>query len=164
MIHFDKSVQLEWHYSETHYGKGPMDGVGGTIKRVVFGLEKSNKITINTSDKLAMEASKAVRSMKSIYFSQDDEIIERHRLSKSLYTLREGTLDTHYVKHFFNSNGVCFLFMFNISPLIVLVRGCTDSESNENKCDFCMELYHEDETWLQCPSCKVWFYEECFVK
>ena len=136
----------------------------GQLREWFLGWKKSNKITINTSDKLAMEASKAVRSMKSIYFSQDDEIIERHRLSKSLYTLREGTLDTHYVKHFFNSNGVCFLFMFNISPLIVLVRGCTDSESNENKCDFCMELYDEDETWLQCPSCKVWFYEECFVK
>ena len=40
MTHFDKSVHLEWHYSETHHGKSLMDGVGGTIKRAVFDLVK----------------------------------------------------------------------------------------------------------------------------
>ena len=24
MTHFDKSVQLKWHYNKAHYGKGPM--------------------------------------------------------------------------------------------------------------------------------------------
>ena len=42
VAHFDKSIQLEWHYNETHHGKDPTDGVSGTIKRVVFGLVKSN--------------------------------------------------------------------------------------------------------------------------
>ena len=32
MTHFDKSVQLQWHYNEAHHGKTPMDGVGGKIK------------------------------------------------------------------------------------------------------------------------------------
>ena len=27
---------LEWNYNETHHGKGPMDGIGGTIKNVGF--------------------------------------------------------------------------------------------------------------------------------
>ena len=37
MAHFDKSIQLEWHYNETNQGKDPTDGVSGTITRVVFG-------------------------------------------------------------------------------------------------------------------------------
>ena len=27
---------LTWSYNERHHGKGPMDGVGGTVKNVVF--------------------------------------------------------------------------------------------------------------------------------
>ena len=48
----------EWHYNEAHHGKGPMDCVAGTIKKVVFGLVKSNKITINTAEEFATEAQK----------------------------------------------------------------------------------------------------------
>ena len=65
-----------------------MDGVGRTIKTVVFGLVKSNKITIKTAEEFVTEASKAVLSIQSIYISQDDEILS-HRLSKSLHTFRE---------------------------------------------------------------------------
>ena len=75
MTHFDKSVQLEWHWDEVHHGKGPMDGIGEKIKRVVSGLVKS-----------------------------------------------------------------------------------------KNECGFLKELYHEDAAWLQCPSCNIWFHEECFGK
>ena len=76
MTHFDDPIQLECHYNKAHHGKGPMDGVDRTIKRVVFGFVKSNKITINTVEEFATETSKAVPSIQSIYFSQDDEIIE----------------------------------------------------------------------------------------
>ena len=63
MTHFDKLVQLEWHYHKAQHGKGPMDDVGGTIKRVVFGLVKSNKIKISTAEEIATEASKTVSSI-----------------------------------------------------------------------------------------------------
>ena len=32
MAVFDRSVQLEWHYSKAHHGKDPMDGVDGRLK------------------------------------------------------------------------------------------------------------------------------------
>ena len=41
MTDFDKSVQLEWHWNEVHHGKGPMDGIGQKIERVVFGSMKN---------------------------------------------------------------------------------------------------------------------------
>ena len=76
MTHFDKTVQLEWHYNRAHYEKGLVDGVGETKERMIFGLVESNKITINTAEEFATEASKVVPSIQSIYLSQDDEIIE----------------------------------------------------------------------------------------
>ena len=53
-----------------------MDGVGGTIRRLVFAMVKPNKITINTVEEFETEASKAVLSIQSVYLSQDDEIID----------------------------------------------------------------------------------------
>ena len=105
MTNFDTSVQLEWHYNEANYGKGPMDNAGGTMKRVVFRLLKSNKITINTAEELATEVSKAVPSIQPVYVSQYDEVIEPSFVKVASYI--QGTLDN--VKRSFNSNGVCFL-------------------------------------------------------
>ena len=74
-------------------------------------------------EKFAKKASKSVLFFESIYFSQDDKITEPLFVKVAPYI--QGTLDIHYVKHSFNSNGVCFLepynhrtifnlFMFNI--------------------------------------------------
>ena len=76
----------------------------------------------------------------------------------------------------FNSNGVCFLKFYrssndlkpfhvqNHSQANTYVCDHTGSESNENECGFCKELYYEDETCLQYPACKIWFRKECFRK
>ena len=29
-------VELTWNYNEKCHGKGPMDGVGGTVKNIIF--------------------------------------------------------------------------------------------------------------------------------
>ena len=76
LSHFDRNIALQWNYNEAHHGKGPMEGVGATIKQVVYGLVKSRHININTAEEFAEEASKGVLSIKSLYLSQEDEIIE----------------------------------------------------------------------------------------
>ena len=53
-----------------------MDGIAEIIKRVVFRMVKSNKITIHKAGKFAAETSKSMPSIHSIYFSLDDKIIE----------------------------------------------------------------------------------------
>ena len=32
----DSKVEVNWYYNEKHHGKGPMDGIGGTIKNKVY--------------------------------------------------------------------------------------------------------------------------------
>ena len=116
-------------------------------------------------EEFSTAASKAVPSIQPIYLSQDDEVIKPWFVKIAPYI--QGTLDTHYVERSFISNGVCFLESYrssnDLEPFHVqyysrvntLVWDHTGSESNENHCGFCEELYHEDEKWLQCPSCKV---------
>ena len=33
---YKTEVKLEWHYNDSHHGKGPMDGIGRTVKKLVF--------------------------------------------------------------------------------------------------------------------------------
>ena len=143
MTNFDKSAQLEWYFNEGNYGKGPMDDVDGTMKRVVFRLLKSNKIKINTAEEFATEVSKAVPSIQPVFVSQDDEIIEPSFVKVAPYI--QWTLDTH-VKRSFNSNGVCFLefhrswndlepfYVQYYSQVKTLVCDHIGSENNENEC------------------------------
>ena len=90
------------------------------IKRVVFGLVKSNKITINTAEEFATEASKAVPFIQSIYLSQDDEIMEPSFVKVAPHI--QGTLDTHYVKRSVKSNGDCYLEFIDHRTILNLFR------------------------------------------
>ena len=36
LANYGRDLQLEWNYNQAHHGKGPLDGIGETIKNVVF--------------------------------------------------------------------------------------------------------------------------------
>ena len=84
-------------------------------------------------------------SISSIYLSQDDEIIEPSFVKVTPYI--QETLNTHYLKRSFNSNGVCFLEFYkspnNLEPFSCYSRASTlvcdhiGSESNKIESGFC---------------------------
>ena len=86
-------------------------------------------------------------SIPSIYLSQDDEIIEPSFVKVTPYI--QETLNTHYLKRSFNSNGVCFLEFCkspnNLEPFHIqcysrastLVCDHIGSESNQIESGFC---------------------------
>ena len=84
-----------------------MDGVGGTIKRVVYGLFKSRHININTAEEFSADAFKGVSSIKSLYLSQEDKII-KPRFVKNAPAIK-GYLDVHHIKRDYILENVCFL-------------------------------------------------------
>ena len=55
---------LCWFYNERHHGKGPMDGVVGTIKHV------------NTPKEFSDAAMKFVPSIITVYMPSSDEIVK----------------------------------------------------------------------------------------
>ena len=48
---FQKDVSPEWHYNEAHHGKDPMDGIGSTIKNLVYCKKLSGDVAIDTLKK-----------------------------------------------------------------------------------------------------------------
>ena len=152
-----------------------MDSVGGTIKWVVYGLVKSRHINISTAEGFAAEASKCVPSIKSLFLSQEDKIIEPIFV-KNTPAIKE-TLDIHHIKHDYNLEDVCFLKFYYFSddkkPLqtqcylrlntLVCDHERESDDVNEKICSHCQKVYDRDsETWLQCPACHIWFHESCF--
>ena len=63
----DHAINLEWHYNEAHHGKGPMDGVGGTIKNLVFRAVKSGKVSVSDPEEFVKAPNDIVPSIRSIY-------------------------------------------------------------------------------------------------
>ena len=152
-----------------------MDGAGGRIKQVVYGLVKSRHININTAEEFAVEASMGVPPIKSLYLSQEDEIIEPSFVKNT--PAIKGTLDVHYIKPDYNLENVCFLKFYYLSDdkelfhtqyyprlnTLVCNYERESDEVNENLCGHCQKVYDEDsKIWLQCPNCRIWFHKSCF--
>ena len=83
-----------------------IDGVGGTIKRVVYGMVKSKHININTAEEFAAKASKGVSSIKSLYLLQKDEIIEPSFVKNAPAV--KGNVDVQHIKRDYNLEKVLF--------------------------------------------------------
>ena len=49
-------IGLEWHRSEAHHGKGPMVGIGGTVKNTVFRKVLSGEVVIGSPEGFAQYA------------------------------------------------------------------------------------------------------------
>lgn len=58
---------MQWHFNEAHHGKGPMDGIGGTIKNVVYRNVKSGKILVNSAKEFCDAANKLVPSITLLF-------------------------------------------------------------------------------------------------
>ena len=67
---------LCWFYNERHLDKGPMDGVGGTIKIVIFRKVNSGQLVVHTPKEFSDAAIKFVSSIITVYLPRSDEIVE----------------------------------------------------------------------------------------
>ena len=45
-----QNVKLSWNFSATSPGKGPVDGVGATLKRHAMEKNQTRKVTINADE------------------------------------------------------------------------------------------------------------------
>ena len=60
MMHLSNNYNVNWHNIERHHGKGPMDGLEGTVKNKDFRHVKSHKIKTVDAKGFAEYADKIV--------------------------------------------------------------------------------------------------------
>ena len=174
LTYFKKEKNLTWHYNERHHGKGPMDGIGGSLKNIVFRAVKSGKVVISTPEEFAHYADSAIAGIASLYLPESD-VLDEPEVVQSAPTI-QGTLKIHKVERRFNNAGICQLKFYTLTqdenPFYTHwyrhetdseVCGHEDDDSDDNTCSHCHTKYADDDSeWLQCPLCSQWFHEVCF--
>ena len=69
MTHFNPDYIIQWYYNERHYQKSPMDGVGGTVKNMVFQHVKSKKCVIDGANDFVEYANKIINGISCLYLA-----------------------------------------------------------------------------------------------
>lgn len=169
---YRSDLDLEWHFNEAHHGKGPMDGIGGTIKNV-----KSGKVVVNSAKEFCDAANRLVPSITSLF--QTDLLKEPEDINKAPKI--PDTLKIHKwsrevvnggceLKFFYLSNDKEPFKIQQYSDNRMLECGHEEKEYESlslmrSICALCAGSYdheNEKEDWLKCSICLQWFHESCF--
>lgn len=73
-LNFPEVKEVEWHFSATSHGKGPIDGLGGTIKRRVTEELKGSRQGITSTEDFFNIASKRCPNINLEYISHQDVV------------------------------------------------------------------------------------------
>ena len=104
---------ISWNYNERHHSKGPMDGLGGTLKRKVFNAVKSGKVVVDDPEEFAMAAVNIVSGVHTIYLKESDLLMEPEEI-KDAPSIK-GTLNVHRFDRHTNKKGVRYLKYYHLS-------------------------------------------------
>ena len=167
----DSSLNLTWCYNERHHGKGPMDGIGGTLKNCVYRDVMSGKCVIDTPKQFAEHADKSIKGITSLYLPSDEVMTEPDGMDLSPKI--PETLKIHMIKCLFDHQKVSYIEFYKTAsdpePYFTQFYGevaCGHPKhgTDDNHCGGCLEEYVPGEERLQCPICNIWFQKECFYE
>ena len=155
-------VELTWNYNEKSHGKGPMDGVGGTVKNIIFRKVKSGFVTIDSPFEFHQVILKFVPSIKSVHLSDTDVMNEPENIEQESKNIPE-TLNVYQAERL-EVKGVYGLKIFyqteDEQPFYtqwysngkdVVICGYEIADADDNHCVLCFEEYQQRKEWIQCP-------------
>ena len=160
-------IGLEWHHSEAHHGKGPMVGIGGTVKNTVFRKVLSGEVVIGSPEEFAQYANQ-IYQVDSLYLPTaeiPDEPVDVQCLSSICDTLK-----THRMVCGLSKDKMQFYYL-STNPEPHYTKwydpecGHVENGKKENTCAFCLKSYNaadNDIEWIKCSICENWFHEQCF--
>ena len=161
-------------YNERHHGKGPMDGVCGTVENVIFRKVKSGKVVIYSPEEFAEDVKKFVPAIHAVYLPESENMIKPVGIESARKI--KDTLKIHKFERKVDPNGNKYINFYKIAddeePFHVqwyggendVICGHIKSSDNDNQCPNCSIIYKEGEEWLCCPVYNNWFHEECFYE
>lgn len=117
LIHKDLKL-LDWSFFATAHGKGPVDGVGGTVKRAVWRRILQERANVQSAEQFAQCAQIACPNVCILYVKSQEVTDVRVEL-EVLWTRNEprripSTHELHYVK----ANSDSYVDVSEISPFL----------------------------------------------
>ena len=160
-------MSLEWHYNKAHHGKGTVDGIGATIKNLVYRKVMSGDVVIDTPKKFTEFANKTC-NVDCLLLSKEQLLKEPEEVAKAAPI--PTTLKIHKVKRVkvvnLFINKFCYLSedlepFFTRKYSVQCGHRATDI-SDDNIFNHYEDEYVAVEEWIQCPICTQWHHEKCF--
>ena len=145
------NAELIWNYNQKKsHGKGPMVGVDGTVKNIIFRKVKLGFVTINTPLEFRQAVLKFVPSIHSVYLADADVLSKSENTEQESKKIPE-TLTIHDIERF-QMKGVYALKFFHLAedeqPFYtqwyangkdVMICRHESSEFDDNHCASCHE-------------------------
>ena len=164
----DRSIKLQWYYNERHHGKGPMDGVGGTLKNLVYRDVMPSKCYISNAEEFSNYANKVVNGITSIYLPEGAQLTEPEDIDDSPKI--QEILSIHKLVRGFNENAVCFIKFLILAneykpfytqyyrkegdPKVCGHKSLPLVYDVDQTCALCKGKYKGKEYWLECQLCE----------
>ena len=104
---------LMWLYNEHHHGKGPMDSVGGTVKKVIFRKVKSGYVVIYSPQGFSEAVTTVLSAIHAVYLPESENIIEPKEIESSR-KIKE-TLKIHKLERKVDPNGNTYINFYKIA-------------------------------------------------
>ena len=139
-----------------------MDGVGGTLKNIIFDKVKSGFVTIDSPFEFHQAILTFVPSIKSVYLPETDVLNEPENIEQESKKIPE-TPKVHHVERF-EVKGVYGLKVFYLAedekPFYtqrysnekdVVICGHEIADVDDNHCALFLEEYQQrEDKWIQC--------------
>jgi len=74
-------TQIDWSFFGTSHGKGPIDGVGGTVKRAVWRRILREQVIVGTAEEFTAVASKCCPNITIMYVTSEEVEAVRNELN-----------------------------------------------------------------------------------
>ena len=144
--------RLSWYWNELCNGKNPIDGIGWTVKNVVF---KKGKL-VNSPLEFSEAVTKFVLSIHSVPYLKMKILSSQKiwvRLKRSVKRWKHVSW-----KENLGQSGDTYITFFKIAddedPLWgenEIISDLVETSKIDDQCQKCLESYNEREEWLCCP-------------
>lgn len=164
LAHYRPELEINWHYNKAQHGKGPMDGIGETVKNVVYRQVKSNWVTINSVNDFFDAANRFVPSITTLLHKDGETMLKPDDINSAPSI--PSTLKIHRLIRQIKDNGVeiAYFFLSNSKePCFVQKYSATSMKCGhverefeslamfKSTCVYCGKFYKKNEEidWLK---------------
>ncbi|GFS25427.1 (S)-beta-bisabolene synthase [Elysia marginata] len=108
--------EVDWTFFGTAHGKGPIDGVGGTVKRAVWRRILRRQVVINHAKDFADVAATACPNINVIFVPQEEVAKVRRELDNLWDQAPPLNISQIRQNHYFKKGSKCEILKAAITP------------------------------------------------
>ena len=123
-----KLQSLDWSFFATAHGKGPVDGVGGTVKRAVWRRILQEKVVINTAEEFYHCAKECCPNICMLFVSSGEIAHVRTELEALWVTKEPRRIPSTHEVHFVKAASATRLDVAVVSPFLSVMKSSANPD------------------------------------